>query len=158
TEPGYLPGAGYLPASITRRLAAASAGHTRSTLQRLFAAPTSSYFRHALADLIDLRDRRCRTPYCNAPLRHHDHVIPRNQGGRTTSDNGQGLCEACNYAKETPGWHHRPIPDPLATTQITLTTPTGHQHHSRAPDPPVTGRHTSPAERKVAHLLLHRAA
>ena len=121
---------------------------------------TASYFRHGLADLIDLRDHRCRTPFCNAPIRHHDHVTARADGGPTTLANGQGLCEACNYAKETPGFHHQAIPDPLAVTHITLTTPTGHQHHSRAPDPPTTRHHTtdSPAERRVRALLLNSAA
>src|SRR5215207_9593449 len=113
-------------ASVARRLAATSAANVRSTIQRLFAPPTtgtliamestSSYFRHGLAEFIDLRDRRCRTPYCNAPIRHRDHAVPRAAGGPTTTDNGQGLCEACNYAKETPGWRHQPIPEPLATT------------------------------------------
>ncbi len=168
TEPGYLPGAGYLPASVTRRLAAAGAEHTRSTIQRLFAMPAtgalialesaSGFFRHGLADFIDLRDRRCRSPFCNAPIRHHDHVVSRARGGATSADNGQGLCEGCNYAKETPGWHHQPVPDPLAVTETVLTTPTGHQHRSRAPDPPVTWRQASPAERRVAQMLLHRAA
>ena len=86
-EPGYVHGAGHIPATLARQLATNGAQHLRSTLQRLFAMPhtgaliatesTSSYFRHGLADLVDLRDRRCRTPYCNAPIRHHDHVVAR---------------------------------------------------------------------------------
>jgi hypothetical protein len=168
TEPGYVPGAGHIPASLARHLATTGAQHLRSTIQRLFAAPTtgalvalestSSYFRHGLADLIDLRDRRCRTPYCNAPIRHHDHVTARAHGGRTTLANGQGLCEACNHAKETPGFHHQTVPDPLAITHILITTPTGHAHHSRAPDPPTTRHDTdSPAERRLRALLLPAA-
>ena len=174
-EPGYIAGTGHVPASVARHLARHGAQHLHSTLQRLFAMPTTgaliatesttSYFRHGLADLIDLRDRRCRTPYCNAPIRHHDPGTARAAGGPTTLANAQGLCEACNYAKETPGWQHRAVPDTLAVTDITLTTPTGHQHHSRAPDPPATRHHTehtdhadSPAERRVRALLLSPAA
>ncbi|UUZ61493.1 13E12 repeat family protein [Nocardioides sp. B-3] len=76
-EPGYLQGAGYVPASVAGTLAAAGAQHASSTIQRLFAMPrtgaliaaesASSFFRSALADLIVVRDRRCRSPYCNAP-------------------------------------------------------------------------------------------
>lgn len=167
-EPGYVAGAGHVPASVARRLAQDGARHLRSTVQRLFAMPgtgtliatesASSYYRHGLADLIDVRDRRCRTPYCNAPLRHHDHVVPRAAGGQTTLANAQGLCEACNYAKESPGWRHEPVADPLAVTEIVLVTPTGHEHRSRAPDQPVTGSHSSPAERRIRALLLPPAA
>jgi hypothetical protein len=167
-EPGYVLGAGYLPASVSRRLAASGAAHTRSTIQRLFAVPAtgaliamesaSSFFRNALADFIDLRDRRCRSPFCNAPIRHHDHVVPRVDGGFTTADNGQGLCEGCNYAKESPGWRHEPVADPLAVTAIVITTPTGHEHRSRAPAHVAPDRQASPAERRVAQLLLPRAA
>lgn len=28
-----------------------------------------------------------------------DHIVPLSQGGRSTLDNGQGLCEACHNAK-----------------------------------------------------------
>uniref|UniRef100_UPI0036F28F21 HNH endonuclease n=1 Tax=Mycobacterium simulans TaxID=627089 RepID=UPI0036F28F21 len=50
-----------------------------------------------------------RTPYCDAPIRHRDHARPRSRGGPTTADNGRGLCQRCNYVKESPGWrvHHR---------------------------------------------------
>ena len=168
SEPGYVLGAGYVPASVARRLASAGAQHLGSTLQRLFAVPAtgalvamesaSSFFRGALADFIDLRDRRCRSPFCNAPIRHRDHVVARARGGETSSDNAQGLCEACNYAKESPGWRHAPVADPLAVTEIVLTTPTGHEHRSRAPDQPIDRSEASPAERHVATLMLGRAA
>lgn len=166
-DPGFVAGAGYVPASVVRRLAAAGAEHLRSTVQRLFAMPgsgalvatetISSHFRDGLADIVDLRDRRCRTPYCNAPIRHHDHVTSRAASGRTTLANAQGLCEACNYAKESPGWRHETVPDALAVTDITITTPTGQVHHSRAPDQPHTSATVSPAERSLAELLLRRA-
>ena len=51
-----------------------------------------------------LRDQRCRTPYCDAPIRHRDHAEPHNRGGPTSALNGLGSCERCNYAKEAPGW------------------------------------------------------
>ncbi|MEV8133544.1 hypothetical protein AB0O54_20675, partial [Pseudarthrobacter oxydans] len=51
--------------------------------------------------------------------------------------NGQGLCEACNHTKETPGFSARPVPGPRHTVE--LKTPTGHTYHSTAPPPPGTG-------------------
>jgi hypothetical protein len=48
--------------------------------------------------------------------------------------NGQSLCEACNYAKQAPGWTTRRSRDGT----IIVTTPTGHTYTSRAPDLPGT--------------------
>lgn len=167
-EPGYVFNAGYVPASVARSMAVVGAQHVHSTIQRLFTMPASgalvamesasSFFRGALADFIKLRDRRCRSPFCNAPIRHLDHVRARADDGVTASDNGQGLCEACNYAKEAPGWRHDPLPDPVAVTEITLTTPTGHAHRSRAPSPPIDQEDPSPAERHVSARLLAMAS
>lgn len=57
-----------------------------------------------LAALIRTRDAgTCRTPWCDAPARHVDHVVPHARGGPTNADNLQGLCEACNQAKEALG-------------------------------------------------------
>jgi hypothetical protein len=82
-----------------------------------------------------LRDQTCRTPWCDAPIRHADHVIPVEDGGPTTVDNGQGLCEACNYTKTAPGWQQQTDP---ATDDIITTTPTGHTYRSSPPGPPRT--------------------
>ncbi|MEG7364415.1 HNH endonuclease signature motif containing protein, partial [Pseudomonas citronellolis] len=61
-------------------------------------------FPRELIEFINLRDQTCRTPYCDAPIRHRDHIQPVKHGGPTTAHNGEGLCERCNYIKETPGW------------------------------------------------------
>ena len=99
----------------------------------------SRAFPASLGLFIDLRDRSCRTPWCDAPIRHRDHVVPDHAGGPTSAGNGQGLCEACNQAKEAPGFTARASDD--GRTVVT-TLPTGHQVRSRAPalppgDPPV---------------------
>lgn len=166
-EPGYLPGAGYLPAGVVRDLVRHAATQPGSTLQRLFAAPgpgalvalesATTLFRSGLAEFLTLRDRRCRTPWCSAPIRHLDHVVPRAAGGATTAGNGQGLCEACNYTKESPRWRHRGDPTPFSARTVT-TTPTAHRHHSRPPRPP--GRHLdiSVAEASLTRLLVDPAA
>ncbi|WP_026266752.1 HNH endonuclease, partial [Arthrobacter sp. 131MFCol6.1] len=93
-------------------------------------------FPPGLRRFIQTRDDTCRTPYCDAPIRHLDHIIPWHTGGPTTTDNGAGLCEACNHTKETPGWNARPARGPRHTLE--LTTPTGHTYYSTAPPLPGT--------------------
>jgi hypothetical protein len=46
-------------------------------------------------------------PWCGAPIRHYDHIRPVRDGGTTSAENIQGLCEACNQAKEAPDWTTR---------------------------------------------------
>lgn len=53
-------------------------------------------FPSALARFIRLRDRTCRGPHCNAPIRHIDHIRPHAAGGCTCLENGQGVCAYCN--------------------------------------------------------------
>ena len=64
-----------------------------------------------LRRIIAIRDDCCRTPYCGAPIRHDDHVIPWRTSHRTSTAGSQGLCVACNQTKEAPGWsaHHAPV-------------------------------------------------
>ena len=95
-------------------------------------------FTGKLAELIRLRDQTCRMPYCDAQIRHLDHIVEYRHGGPTSLTNGQGLCERHNYLRSVPGWRtdliHRGLDGPAHETIIT--TPTGHQYRSRAPDPP----------------------
>ena len=92
-------------------------------------------FPRGLAKFIALRDQRCRTPYCDAPIRHTDHAVPKNRGGPTHALNGLGLGARCDYAKEAPGWQ-------VSTSEVDgvhhadITTPTGAHHDSVAPPPP----------------------
>ena len=145
--PAWLPWCGHIPATIARHLAATSP-EVRSTIQRFFHYPTTGalvaleaqthWFTGHLRELITLRDQTCRTPWCNAPIRHADHAHPRAAGGPTSAHNGQGLCESCNHAKEQPGWRHQPgSDDPFDRHTIHITTPTGHRHRSTAPPPPI---------------------
>ena len=130
-------------------------------VRRLYTAPGTGdlvamdsrarIFPPALRRFIQTRDNTCRTPYCDAPIRHLDHIVPWHNGGETTRGNGAGLCEACYHTKETPGWNARPRPGPRHTLQ--LTTPTGHKYHSTAPPLPgsaETGRRTPPRPRTPA--------
>ena len=86
-------------------------------LRRLFTAPGTGelvavdsrarLFPAGMRRFIQARDDTCRTPYCDAPIRHFDHIIPWHDGGPTSLANGAGLCEACNHTKELPGWTAR---------------------------------------------------
>ena len=115
TEPALVQGEGFLPAALCTEWVRRASRVAKATLRRLFVTPddralvamesTSRRFDGLLAELLDLRDGgTCRTPGCNAAIRHHDHVTPAAEDGRTEASNGQGLCERCNYVKESPGW------------------------------------------------------
>jgi hypothetical protein len=141
-EPAHLDGFGQVPADLARQLAhdTVDAG-LKLWLRRLYAGPDSRLvamdsrsrlFPKALARLIVLRDQLCRTPWCGAPIRHVDHAVDHDSGGPTSVENGQGLCEACNYAKEAPDWRAGPAPGGAIVT----TTPTGHAYASFAPPAP----------------------
>ncbi|HEY9310753.1 MAG TPA: DUF222 domain-containing protein [Williamsia sp.] len=143
-EAAFIEDHGPFPAGIARHLIATAAGRdTRLAVRRLFTKPATGAlvamesaaraFPKALALLIRLRDQVCRTPFCDAPVRHVDHVKPHAEGGSTNADNGQGLCEQCNYAKQAPGWRSAIHPSPAGRHSVGLTTPTGHQHISTAP-------------------------
>ncbi|HEX2705006.1 MAG TPA: HNH endonuclease signature motif containing protein, partial [Candidatus Lustribacter sp.] len=138
----------------------------RTRLRRLFASTdrrrlvamesARRTFPRSLAELIALRDQTCRTPYCDAPIRHTDHVVPAARGGPTSEHNGQGLCEQCNYVKALPGWSARTEQPPGGRHQVILTTPTGHTYTSTAPPPLGHGaipRDESPLERRLRLLL-----
>lgn len=163
-EPAVLAGYGAVPAGLARTLAhhADRAGAAR--VRRLFtdagtgvlvaADASTRQFRGSLADFIELRDQTCRTPWCDAPIRHRDHIVEHRSGGSTTAHNGQGLCEACNYTKQARGWSARPGPEAPGTSHtVTLTTPTGHTYTSRAPDPP--GAPPPRPRRRVVVVELH---
>jgi hypothetical protein len=140
-EPARVPGFGPIPAAIARGIVRAA---DRAWIRRLYTTPDRSAlvamdsgrrpFAGGLRRFLIARDDTCRTPWCDAPIRHLDHVVPIAEGGPTTADNGQGLCEACNYAKEAVGWRaERP---PGTHHEVETTTPTGHRYRSRAPHPP----------------------
>jgi hypothetical protein len=145
-------GYGSVPSAIAQKmiLDAVTDARSRATLRRLYAAPASGalvalesrsrLFPKGLAEFIEFRDQRCRTPYCDAPVRHRDHTTPYRRGGRTSSVNGQGLCEACNYAKEAAGWTVSASVDANGRHTAEFITPTGAHYHSTAPPMPGTPR------------------
>jgi hypothetical protein len=110
-EPAGVDGYGPIPAALARQVVRDA---DRVWLRRLSTRPTdrslvamdsrSRVFDGELRRFLVARDEFCRTPWCDAPVRHVDHVVRAADGGATSADNGQGLCETCNYAKEAPGW------------------------------------------------------
>jgi len=145
-----IAGYGSVPSAVAQKLIAAAVASPDSlaTLRRLYAAPASGalvamdsrsrVFPKGLAEFIGLRDQRCRTPYCDAPIRHRDHASPHRRGGSTSAANGLGLCERCNYTKEAPGWTVSAEIGENGTHTAEFTTPTGAHHHSLAPPAPGT--------------------
>ncbi|TWS20655.1 DUF222 domain-containing protein [Tsukamurella asaccharolytica] len=140
----HLDGGGTVPAEIARNLIGKATAAGVAWVKRLYLAPESGAvvgmdsrqrcFPPGLAEMIRARDRYCRTPYCDAPISHIDHVVPDAKGGPTEFANGQGLCAACNYAKEATGWHSAVIDDPSGRHTVETVTPTRHKHRSTAPD------------------------
>ncbi|WP_066902859.1 HNH endonuclease [Millisia brevis] len=144
-EAAYVDGYGPIPAEVARLVVDRAARAGSAGLRRLDAGPATGelvamdrrtrLFPDDLATVIRLRDRRCRTPWCDAPIRRTDHVRPYADGGSTDYANGQGLCQACNHAKQAPGWHQDSSTE--GGRHVTRTvTPTGHHYRSAAPPLP----------------------
>ncbi|MCW2663484.1 MAG: hypothetical protein JWP83_4636 [Mycobacterium sp.] len=141
-------GYGPIPAAVARHLVRGAVvdDRSRATLRRLYRHPGSGAlvamesrarcFPKGLATFIGLRDQRGRTPYCDAPIRHHDHATPHRRGGATSAANGLGMCERCNYAKEAPGWRVSTTVDETGCHGAEFITPTGMHYHSTAPPQP----------------------
>jgi hypothetical protein len=136
-------GHGPIPTGIARDLLANTMG--RRWWRRLFTMPEGGplvggdprrrAFDGFLAGLIRVRDGgRCRDPYCDAPIRHLDHILPHRAGGPTSFANGRGVCARGNYVREMPGWEVELIDDGLGRHPHTVrtTTPTGHAYTSTA--------------------------
>ncbi len=162
-DPAHLTGYGPVPASLAREIVREA---DRVWLRRLFTRPADGTlvtmdsrgraFDGERRRFLVIRDEVCRTPWCDAPVRHADHITRAADGGPTTVENGQGLCEACNYAKEASGWRVRRLDGHRHWVEIT--TPTGHRYCSTAPDPPGHGdraRFTepSPLEEQLRRLI-----
>jgi hypothetical protein len=134
-------------------------------LRRLFTSPSDGSlvamdsrrrtFDGLLRRFLVTRDQVCRTPWCDAPIRHIDHITAAADDGETTAVNGQGLCARCNYTKELPGWETELVPDPDrgrssdgGRHRVRTTTPTGHTYESAAP--PVLGNVADPLRKRPA--------
>ena len=138
--PAEVAGHGPIPAALVRHWLRDSETEAEAKvwLRRLYTSPVDGSlvamdsgrreFLGLLRRFLIVRDRVCRTSWCGAPIRHLDHPTRHTDGGPTSVGNAQSLCEACNHAKEAPGWHAR-----TDGSQVWTTTPTGHRYRSRSP-------------------------
>lgn len=145
SEPAHVDGYGPAPAAWVRDiLARTTDAGQKVAFRRLFTGPgrtvkletAQRFMTPGLRRLIAIRDQSCRTPWCSAPIRQHDHVRGHADGGPTSLLNSQGLCEACNYAKQAPGWSATVHEDPDGRHRVTTVTPTGHRYESGPPSGP----------------------
>lgn len=104
-----IPGFGPVPAALARGMLADADPATRVFVRRLYTDPTGDQlltadargrlFPYAVRQFVLARDQRCRTPFCDAPIRHVDHTVPHAAGGSTSLGNNGGLCERCSLTK-----------------------------------------------------------
>ncbi|MBP2372299.1 HNH endonuclease [Paeniglutamicibacter psychrophenolicus] len=153
SEPAHLVGYGTVPSTWARMVVAGRDPQDREryrglvSLKRIYTHPgtgalvamdsRSRQFPTALKDLISIRDRYCRTPWCNAPIKHFDHVVQHSRGGPTSEVNSAGRCASCNQTKEQAGWEERVV-DSGGRHTIEITTPVGATYTSTAPPLPGT--------------------
>ncbi|MCA1783213.1 MAG: DUF222 domain-containing protein [Intrasporangiaceae bacterium] len=171
-EPALIPGLGPIPADFVRELL--TDPEVEAFYRRLFTSPDgrdlvaadsrSRCFPKGLRSMITLRDQRCRTPFCDAPIAEIDHIRPHREGGPASYRNGMGLCRRCNLTKESPGFRAS-VHDPPGSGgragphAVTITTPAGQSETSVAPPllgwgwraPPDESHHDgeSPGERRL---------
>lgn len=135
-KPAELIGYGPLPPEIVRDLAA------DANWRRLVTDPVTGLlldYGHSvyrppkpLADYLDARDRFCRIPGCNrlADRCDHDHVVPFDSGGDTSSDNCWALCRHHHGLKTKGIWKFKPG----RAGDATFMTAAGLTHELRPPD------------------------
>jgi len=126
SEPADLDGVGPIPAPMARTWLRGDdtdpGNEAKIWLRRLFTSPSAGQlvatesrrrcFDGQLRRLIITADRTCRTPWCDAPIRHIDHPTRAADGGPTSADNAQGLCEACKLRPRIRGLANHPPPQP----------------------------------------------
>jgi hypothetical protein len=150
---GMSAGAGTVPGPVARNLAAHGIDAGAAWLRAIYVDPggrllattsVSRFHPRGLAALLRAREQGiCGTSWCDASVRHLDHVLPYAEGGETSLANGQGLCARCNHAKQAPGWRQKTI-EIDGRHGVETITPTGHTHASMAPAPPEPVRDTAP--------------
>ncbi len=104
---------GPIPAQQAREMVLDAAERERTWVRRLYCRPgtdelvamdaKSRLFPPALARFLRRRDQRCATPWCEAPIRHVDHVTPWSRGGRRASRTGRGCAARATTPRTCPG-------------------------------------------------------
>lgn len=178
TSPGTPWGTSAIGGDVETAVDAAPSDHMGAAplryLRRLFTDPVSGSltdmdqrrrgFTRAVRTFIRARDQRCRIPHCHAPIRDIDHVTRHADGGATSIENGVGLCQRHNLAKEIPGWSARidAHAENGRAGMLVMRTPSGTEHLSPAPDlhaltgPPLGARGHRPADAGPPPPRLHQ--
>ena len=91
-EPAQFIGYGPVPAAVARDLVRAD-DKSDVFVRRLYTDPTTGDlaatdarrrdFPHVARVFLTCRDQICRTPWCDAPIRHADHALAASKGGDT---------------------------------------------------------------------------
>lgn len=129
--PAWFPGFGPIPAQTAREFIAQNEASV--FIRRLYTRPSDGQlvrmdskrreFSGLLRRMVVIRDDVCRSPWCDAQIKHADHSQAFAAGGETDWDNASGLCAACNFLKELPGWRHE-----ATAEELVVRTPTGHRY------------------------------
>ena len=172
-EPAIIPGHGPVPAAWARDLI-----HTSRApvwLRRLFTAPNTGElvamdsrrrcFTKGQREFIARRDQTCRTPWCDAPIRHTDHIQPHETGGPTTSTTHRATAKPATTPNKppagTPKSPHTPTdtpstspPPPHTATKAAPPThpaqqPTSHPSKSKSPGGSTLRRNSRPSQSAV---------
>lgn len=129
-NPGQLAGYGPIPAQIAREIAAD--GRWKRFVTDPIKGTLIDYGRESyeppqeLQDFLIARDRTCRFPGCRQPahLADLDHVIPWDEGGKTSADNLGALCRRHHNLKTHADWKLINHEDGACT----WISPAGHQY------------------------------
>ena len=178
-EPAFLTGYGPIPAALARRLVREASPSIKSWIRRLYTDPgdravdrrrfQTPVFSLAARQFLIARDQTCRGPFCDAPIRHADHVVPHEQGGPTRTAMVRVCVSGATTRRSSPGWQsvvdeardHDHHPDRAhraecpATTAAVHTLGRGSAHrvlaHQARADRPLSAK--SPVERRLPRLI-----
>ena len=88
-------------------------------------------FTGKLAELVRLRDQTCRMPYCDAQIRHLDHIVEYRHGGQTTLSQWPGTLRTAQLPAQHAGLAYRSHP-----RRTRRPGPRDHDHHTDRPPIP----------------------
>jgi hypothetical protein len=116
-----------------RRLFTAPSGQTGRSGPIVGGDPTRRLFDGWLAKLIRLRDQTCRDPYCEAAIRHIDHITRHADGGITIYTNGRGRLRTRQLHSRNARMAHQPHRH--RPSRHTAHHPDHHTHRPSLPQP-----------------------